>query len=43
MERKKVTASTHRSDAIKKQIIEFLMEGYYVQKAMDAVGRTGKT
>ena len=43
MERKRVTAASHKSDAIKKQIIEFLMEGYSVQKAMDAVGRTVKT
>lgn len=43
MERKRVTAASHKSDAIKKQIIEFLMEGYSVQKAMDAVGRSVKT
>ena len=43
MERKRVTAASQKSDAIKKQIIEFLMEGYSVQKAMDAVGRSVKT
>ena len=43
MERKRVTAASHKSDAIKKQIIEFLMEGYSVTKAMDAVGRSVKT
>lgn len=43
MERKRTTAASHRSDAIKKQIIEFLMEGYSVQRAMDAVGRSVKT
>jgi hypothetical protein len=43
MERKRTTAASHKSDAIKKQIIEFLMEGYSVQKAMDAVGRSVKT
>jgi hypothetical protein len=43
MERKRITAASQKSDAIKKQIIEFLMEGYSVQKAMDAVGRSVKT
>ena len=43
MERKRVTSASHKSDAIKKQVVEFLMEGYSVQKAMDAVGRTVKT
>jgi hypothetical protein len=43
MERKRTTAASHKSDAIKKQIIEFLMEGYSTQKAMDAVGRSIKT
>ena len=43
MERKRTTAASHKSDAIKKQIIEFLMEGYSVQKAMDAVGRSVKS
>ena len=43
MERKRTTAASHKSDAIKKQVIEFLMEGYSVQKAMDAVGRSVKT
>ena len=43
MERKRVTASTAKADAIKKQIIEFLMEGMSVQKAMDSVGRSVKT
>ena len=43
MERKRVTAASHKSDAIKKQIIEFLMEGYSVVKACDAVGRSVKT
>ena len=43
MERKRVTAASHKSDAIKKQIIDFLMQGYSVQRAMDAVGRSVKT
>lgn len=43
MDRKRVTAASHKSDAIKRQIIEFLMEGYSVQRAMDAVGRSVKT
>ena len=43
MERKRTTAASHKSDAIKKQIIDFLMQGYSVQKAMDAVGRSVKT
>ena len=43
MERKRTTSASHKSDAIKKQVIEFLMEGYSVQKAMDAVGRSVKT
>jgi len=43
MERKRVTASTAKADAIKKQVIEFLMEGMSVQKAMDSVGRSVKT
>jgi hypothetical protein len=43
MERKRVTAASHKSDAIKKQIIEFLMEGMSVQKAMDSVGRSVKS
>jgi len=43
MERKRTTAASHKSDAIKKQIIEFLMEGYSVVKACDAVGRSVKT
>ncbi len=43
MERKRTTSASHKSDAIKKQVIEFLMQGYSVQKAMDAVGRSVKT
>ena len=43
MERIRTTAASHKSDAIKKQIIEFLMEGYSVVKACDAVGRSVKT
>jgi hypothetical protein len=43
MERKRTTSASHKSDAIKKQVIDFLMQGYSVQKAMDAVGRTVKT
>jgi hypothetical protein len=43
MERKRTTAASHKSDAIKKQIVEFLMQGYSTQKAMDAVGRSIKT
>ena len=43
MERKRTTAASHKSDAIKKQVIDFLMQGYSVQKAMDAVGRSVKT
>ena len=43
MERKRTTAASHKSDAIKKQIIEFLMQGMSVQKAMDSVGRSVKT
>ena len=43
MDKKRVTAASHKTDAIKKQVIEFLMDGYSVQKAMDAVGRSVKT
>jgi hypothetical protein len=43
MERKRTTALSHQSDAIKRQVIDFLMQGYSVQKAMDAVGRSVKT
>ena len=43
MDRKRTTAASHKSDAIKKQVIDFLMQGYSVQKAMDAVGRSVKT
>jgi hypothetical protein len=43
MERKRTTTASHKSDAIKKQVIDFLMQGYSVQKAMDAVGRSVKT
>ena len=43
MERKRTTAASHKSDAIKKQIIELLMQGTSVQKAMDTVGRSIKT
>ena len=43
MERKLNTVATAKSDMIKKQIIDFLMQGYSVQKAMDAVGRSVKT
>jgi len=43
MERKRVTSASHKSDAIKKQVIDFLMQGYSTQKAMDAVGRSVKT
>jgi hypothetical protein len=43
MERKRTTSASHKSDAIKKQVIDFLMQGYSVQKAMDAVGRSVKT
>ena len=43
MERKRTTSASHKSDAIKRQIIDFLMQGYSVQKAMDAVGRSVKT
>jgi hypothetical protein len=43
MERKRITSASHKSDAIKRQIIDFLMQGYSVQKAMDAVGRSVKT
>jgi len=43
METKRINSQTKNADAIKKQIIEFLMEGYSVQKAMDAVGRSVKT
>jgi hypothetical protein len=43
MERIRTTAASHKADAIKKQVIEFLMDGYSVQKAMDAVGRSVKT
>ncbi len=43
MERKRTTSASHKSDAIKKQIIDFLMQGYSVQRAMDAVGRSVKT
>jgi hypothetical protein len=43
MEKKIKTAASLNADAIKKQVIEFLMQGYSVQKAMDAVGRSVKT
>lgn len=43
MERKRTTSASHVSDAVKKQIIDFLMQGYSVQKACDAVGRSIKT
>lgn len=44
MEKEKIkSAASHRSDAIKKQVIDFLMQGYSVQRAMDAVGRSVKT
>jgi len=43
MERKRTTAASHKSDAIKKQVIDFLMQGYSVQRAMDSVGRSLKT
>ena len=43
MDRKRITAASHKSDAIKKQVIDFLMQGYSVQRAMDAVGRSIKT
>ena len=43
MDRKRTTVASHKSDAIKKQVIDFLMQGYSVQKAMDAVGRSVKT
>lgn len=43
MENKRNTAAVAKSNAIKKQVIEFLMQGYSVQKAMDAVGRSVKT
>lgn len=36
-------AQIARSKQVKKQIIEYLMEGYSVQKACDAVGRSVKT
>lgn len=43
MEKKFKSAATLKSEAIKKQVIEFLMQGYSVQRAMDAVGRSVKT
>jgi len=43
MEKKPRSAASLNADAIKKQVIEFLMQGYSVQKAMDAVGRSVKT
>jgi hypothetical protein len=43
MERKRTTSASHVSDAVKKQIIDFLIQGYSVQKACDAVGRSIKT
>ena len=43
MQRKRTTSASHVSDAVKKQIIDFLMQGYSVQKACDAVGRSIKT
>lgn len=43
MDRKRITSASHKSDAIKKQVIDFLMQGYSTQKAMDAVGRSIKT
>lgn len=43
MERKRVTSASHKSDAIKQQILDFIKAGYSVQKACDAVGRSPKT
>ena len=43
MQRKRTTSASHVSDAVKKQVIDFLMQGYSTQKAMDAVGRSIKT
>jgi len=43
MERKRATAASQKSDAIKKQVIELLMQGKSVQQAMDTVGRSVKT
>jgi hypothetical protein len=43
MERKRTTAASAKSDAIKGQVLDFIKQGYSVQQAMDAVGRSVKT
>ena len=43
MERKRTTAASVKSDAIKQQLLDFLKQGYSVQKACDSVGRSVKT
>jgi hypothetical protein len=43
MERKRITAASAKSDAIKQQLLDFLKQGYSVQKACDSVGRSVKT
>lgn len=43
MERKRTTAASVKSDAIKGQLLDFLKQGYSVQKACDSVGRSVKT
>jgi hypothetical protein len=43
MERKRETTLTAKSDVIKQQVLDFIKQGYSVQKACDAVGRSTKT
>ena len=43
MERKRETALSVKSDLIKQQVLDFIKQGYSVQKACDAVGRSIKT
>lgn len=43
MERKRYTVASAKSDAVKKQLLDFLFQGYSVQKACDGVGRTVKS
>jgi hypothetical protein len=43
MERKRTTSLSVKSDAAKQQVLDFIKQGYSVQKACDAVGRSSKT
>ena len=41
--KKRVTAQTVKVDTIKQQLLDFIKQGYSVQRACDAVGRSIKT